>query len=143
MLLNSVFAHAAVRRRYSVSRECRRDDSSSEQWPIGVLWFPIGAPSNVSISGVLSENTVDVGSFLTCIATGYPAPIYHWTDRTSGLVTNGSTLRVTRLGHQTFSCMASNVIRGTRRSMEQTISVVVTGRRFLHAGRSRCFVNCF
>ena len=79
------------------------------------------------MEGVLSEDTVDIDSNLSCSAVGFPAPDVYWLNVLTGLVTSSANLTMTTLGQNHFICMATNVIRGELYSAELDVEVNVTG----------------
>ena len=88
------------------------------------------ASSNMSVSGLMYDNTVDVGSELTCSATGFPAPSFIWADVISGNVTAGFQITVARLGQNVLRCSARNVIRGQEHVETLTVHFNGTGLNF-------------
>lgn len=84
-------------------------------------------PSNVTISGMMFDGTVDIGQHLTCTAAGFPLPSIEWLDPITRRWIIGSTLRVVELGPQSVACAASNTIRGFVHRAESNVTVVVTG----------------
>ena len=75
------------------------------------------------------DNTVDVGSVLTCGATGFPPPTFSWSDVFYGNVTSGSQYVVRRLGSNVVSCTARNVVRGVVHVDTLRVAFNATGLR--------------
>ena len=87
----------------------------------------VDSPSNVTISGIMGDWTIDLNASISCSAAGYPEPVFEWKDDTSTLTRPGANMTVTELGLHTFTCIASNIIRGRTHVVERNITLAVTG----------------
>jgi hypothetical protein len=85
------------------------------------------APVNSTISGMSTDNEINVGEHLSCSSVAFPIASYTWlqVDTNTNVTTHGSTVKVTRAGKFTFNCTATNVIRGVNHTDTTSVTVHV------------------
>ena len=83
--------------------------------------------TNMTLDNVKDEYTP--GEVITCDAEGNPDPEIRWVDEESGEeVIDSGLLVIDALmeGTQTYSCHATNIVRGTIKGFSETITFNVT-----------------
>ena len=83
------------------------------------------------VTNINLDNVKDVynpGEVITCAAEGNPDPEIRWVDKGSGDEVADSGVLVidaSMEGTQTYSCLATNIVRGTIKGSSQTITFTV------------------
>ena len=73
------------------------------------------------------------GEVIACAAEGKPDPEIRWVDDANATVSDSATLLIepSMEGTQTYSCLATNDVRGDRHSLMKTVTFNVTGENNL------------
>ena len=76
------------------------------------------------------EEEYNPGEEITCAAEGNPDPDISWVDDNNDTVveSNVLTIEASMEGTRTYSCLATNVVRGETNSEMQTITFNVTSK---------------
>ena len=89
--------------------------------------FALDPVTNVNLDNV--KHVYNPGEVITCTAKGNPDPEIRWVDDANDTVSNSAFLLIEPFveGTQTYSCLATNVVRAVTYSLMETVTFKVTG----------------
>ena len=84
--------------------------------------------TNINLANVKHE--YNPGEVITCDAEGNPDPDIRWVDDENVIVSESQFLIIeaSMEGVQTYSCLATNVVRGVTNNVMETVAFSVTSR---------------
>ena len=84
--------------------------------------------TNMNLGDVMEE--YNPGEEIICAAEGNPEPHIRWVDDMNNTVVDSATLTIhaSMVGTRTYSCLATNTVRGANYSLTETITFNVTSK---------------
>ena len=84
--------------------------------------------TNINLDKV--KHVYNPGEVITCVAEGNPEPKIKWVDDANATVSESHILTIepSMEGVQTYSCLATNVVRGVTNTVMETVTFIVTSR---------------
>ena len=87
------------------------------------------------VTNMRLDNVKDVynpGEVITCAAEGNPEPEIRWVDDANATVSDATLLLIEPFmeGIQTYSCLATNIVRGIIKGYSETITFIVRTNDF-------------